>query len=133
MSIEFPLAYRQTLFGLLSDPKIPVTVRGPLKQRRYRFMVDTGARSVVASRRVAVEAGRNWRTLPPARLTGIEQGSIPARMGRLPIRVGPIDLTVRCLVVDNPRTPFVLGRADFFDRFVVIIDQPRRKIILIPE
>ena len=54
-------------------------------------------------------------------------------MGRLPIRVGSVDLTVRCLFVDNPRTPFVLGRADFLDRFVVTIDQPRRKIILIPE
>jgi hypothetical protein len=48
----------------------------------------------------------------------------------LPIRVGSTELSVRCLFAENPRTPFVLGRADFFDAFVVTFDQLQRNIIL---
>ena len=53
---------------------------------------------------------------------------MPARLGRLPIRIGGSELTVRCLFVDNPRTPLLLGRADFLDRFVLTVDQPGRRI-----
>jgi hypothetical protein len=38
--------------------------------------------------------------------------------------------TVRCLFVDAPRAPFILGRADFLDRFVLTIDPAQRRIIL---
>jgi hypothetical protein len=61
---------------------------------------------------------------------GIEQGSISARLGRLPLRLGDVELSVRCLFVDAPRSAFILGRADVLDRFVLVIDQPNALILL---
>ena len=43
MSIEFPLARKQTPFGPVSDPKIPVAVKLAAAYVTYRFLVDTGA------------------------------------------------------------------------------------------
>jgi len=135
MSFEFPLAYRRTPFGLLSDPQIPATVRGPAGDLDYRFLVDTGAEFAVAPRRLADEAGLIWHELPTVRMVGVEQRGVDARLGGLPLRIVSVELTVRCLFVDNPRTPFILGRADFLDRFILTLDQPGRRIILheVPE
>ncbi len=130
MSIEFPLVFNQTPFGWLSDPRIPVTVRGPSIDRRFRFLVDTGAAFALGPRRLAGLAGLDWARLAAARVVGVEQGSLPARLGPLRIRIGSAELTIRCLFVDNPRTPLLLGRADFLDRFVVTIDRPGGRIVL---
>jgi hypothetical protein len=55
---------------------------------------------------------------------------VAARVGRLRLRVGTVNLTVRCLFVDSPEAPLVLGRTDFLDRFVLTFDQPGGRIIL---
>lgn len=88
-SIEFPLLYKQTAFGLVSDPKIPVVVRTSAGYRTYRFLIDTGADFAVAPRRLAQEIGLDWHVLLEAHLIGIEQGGVRARLGHLPIRLGP--------------------------------------------
>ena len=130
MSFEFPLAFRRTPFGLLSDPQMPVTVRGPAGDLDHRFLVDTGAEFAVAPRRLADEVGLTWEELLPVRMVGVEQRGVEARLGGLPIRIAVVELTVRCLFVNNPRTPLILGRADFLDRFVLTVDQPGRRISL---
>jgi hypothetical protein len=55
-----------------------------------------------------------------------------ARLGHLPIRVAAEDLTVRCIFVDSSRVPLLLGRADFLDRFILMIDARRQKLVLTP-
>jgi predicted aspartyl protease len=130
MSIEFPLRHKQTPFGLISDPKIPVVVRTPTGDRTYYFLIDTGADFAVAPRRVAEQLGLQWATLPEIRVIGIEQGGVRARVGSLPLRLERIELIVRCFFLDTARAPFLLGRTDFLDRFVLTIDQAQRKIVL---
>jgi hypothetical protein len=44
--------------------------------------------------------------------------------------LGRIELTVRCLFVDAPNALFLLGRADFLERFVLTIDHSRQSIVL---
>jgi hypothetical protein len=130
MSIEFALAFRRTPFGRLSDPQIPVTGRCPGSYLDLRFLIDTGAEFAPAPRELAARAGLVWDALPAIRMVGVEQGSVPVRLGRLPIRIGESELVVRCRFAANSRTPFLLGRADFLDRFVLTIDLPRQRIIL---
>jgi predicted aspartyl protease len=130
VSIEFPLQQKLTPFGLVSNPTIPVTVRTPTADRIYAFLLDTGADFSVAPRRLARQIGLDWETLPEARVLGVEQGGVRARLGPLPLHLVDIALTVRCLFVDAPRVPFILGRADFLDRFVLTIDPAQRRIIL---
>ena len=62
---------------------------------------------------------------------GVEQGGVGARLGNMPIRIGNVELTVRCLFLDTQKALFILGRADFLDRFALTIDHLQRKIILV--
>ena len=43
--------------------------------------------------------------------------------------MGAPDFLVRCLFVDAPNAPFLLGRADLLERFVLTIDASRRRIL----
>lgn len=130
VSIEFPLRQKRTPFGLVSDPKIPVTIRLLRGDRRYYFLLDTGADFSLAPRRLAHQVGLDWEQLRASQVIGVEQRGVNARVGRLPIRVGPLDFTVRCFFVDALRTPFILGRADFLDHLILHIDPSARRIIL---
>ena len=130
MPIEFLLSRKLTPFGLVSDPRIPVTVYTHGGVRTYRFLVGTGADFSLAPRRLAEEVGLEWDDLHEGNVVGIERQGTAARLGRLQIRIGTIDLAIRCLFVDGPRVPFILGRADFLDRFVLIVDTPGDRIIL---
>ena len=130
VSIEFPLAQKSSPFGIISDPKIPISIRTLAGYFTYRFLVDTGADFSLAPRRLASQIGLDWNTLQETLVTGIEQGHVPARLGYLPIRIQELDVKVRCLFIDARKSLFILGRADFLDRFVLTIDHSRQRIIL---
>ena len=94
VSLEFPRRQKRTPFGLVSDPKIPVTVRLPHGDRRYYFLLDTGADFSIAPRRLAHQLGLHWEALRASHIIGVEQSGVHARLGLLPLRVGPLDFTV---------------------------------------
>jgi hypothetical protein len=104
VSIEFPLRSKLTSFGRVSDPTIPVAVQTLAGERTYMFLLDTGADFSVALRRLAHQVGLEWTALPEAQVVGLEPGGVRARVGQLPIRVGSLACTVRCLFMDTPRT-----------------------------
>ena len=130
MSSEFPLRQKRTPFGLVSAPKTPVHVRLLHGDRRYHFLLDTGADFSIAPRRLARQLGLEWDALRETQVIGVEQRGVHARLGLLPIRVGHLDFTVRCFFVDALRTPFVLGRADFLAHLILHIDPSARRIML---
>lgn len=117
-------------FGLISDPKIPLDVRTVAGYVTHRFLIDTGADFSLAPRALAAEVGLQWAALPESRVIGVEQGSVLARLGELPIRVKESELNVRCLFLEASLGLLILGRADFLDRFVLTIDQGRGRIVL---
>jgi predicted aspartyl protease len=130
VSIEFPLREKLTLFGRVSDPTIPVTIQTQAGARTYMFLLDTGADCAVAPRRLAHQVGLGWTSLPAAQVVGVAPGGVRTRVGPLPLRVGTWDFTVRCMFLDAPRAPFILGRADFLDRLILTIDPAQRRIVL---
>jgi hypothetical protein len=107
-----------------------VTVQTRTGTREYRFLVDTGADFSLAPRLLAERTGLDWERLSRGSIRGVEQAGVPARFGRLPIRLGDEALDVRCFFIDSPTTILILGRADFLDRFILTIDQPQRRITL---
>jgi predicted aspartyl protease len=130
VSIAFPLREKLTPFGRVSDPTIPVTIQTQAGVRTYRFLLDTGADCAVAPRRLAQQVGLTWAARPPAQMVGVGQGGGATRVGPLMVQVGPWTFTMRCLFVEGPRAPFMLGRADFLDRLVLTIDPTQRRIVL---
>jgi predicted aspartyl protease len=130
VSIEFPLREKLTLFGRVSDPTIPVTIQTQAGVRTYMFLIDTGADCAVAPRRLAQQVGLTWSSLPPAQVVGVGQGGVSTRVGPLTVQVGPWTFTMRCMFVEGPRVPFILGRADFLDRLILTIDPAQRRIVL---
>jgi predicted aspartyl protease len=97
--------------------------------RSREFLVDTGADLSVVPRRLAQEVGHHWDTLPVLAVAGVGQGRVHARLGTLPIRIGHLDLSVRCLFLDQPVAPFILGCTDVLDRFALTIDAGQGKIV----
>jgi predicted aspartyl protease len=130
VSIAFPLREKLTLFGRVSDPTIPVTIQTQAGVRTYMFLLDTGADCAVAPRRLAQQVGLTWSSLPPAQVVGMGQSGVSTRVGPLTVQVGPWTFTMRCMFVEGPRVPFILGRADFLDRLIVTIDPAQRRIVL---
>lgn len=129
MSIEYPLARRRTVFGLIVEPRIIIEVRTLTGYHSREFLVDTGADLSVAPRRLAQDMGHDWDGMPVIPVTGVGHGQVHARLGSLPIRIGQTDLSVRCLFLDQPVAPFILGCADVLDRFALTIDAGQGKII----
>ena len=130
MSIAFPLREKLTLFGRVSDPTIPVTIQTQAGVRTYMFLIDTGADCAVVPRRLAQQVGLTWASLPPAQVVGVGPGGVSTRVGPLTVQVGPWTFTMRCMFVEGPRVPFLLGRADFLDRLILTIDPAQRRIVL---
>jgi len=92
--------------------------------------LDTGADFSTAPRWLAEQTGLNWESLAATWVTGVGSEVMAVRAGALPIRLGDIDLTVRCLFIDSAAAPFVLGRADVLEHFVITIDASNQRITL---
>lgn len=128
--MDFELPFKETSLGRLSDPLVPVMVLTRTGIHEHQFLIDTGSDFSLAPRTLAEHMGLDWEGLPRGSVRGVEQGVVPARFGRLPIRLGGVRLDVRCFFVDSPTALSVIGRADFVDRFILTIDQPHARITL---
>jgi hypothetical protein len=128
-SCEFPLAWKQTPLGLVCSPEITVVVRTPGGTITRDFLIDTGAEVSVAPRGFAEDIGLIWDALPPIGASGLGPGQLDSRVAALAVRIGSVDLTLRCLFTDTPL--FLLGRLDFLDRFQLTIDTRAQRITLV--
>jgi predicted aspartyl protease len=129
-SIEFPLPRRSSQFGRIVEPRIVIDIKTLVGQRPREFLVDTGADLSVVPRRLVADLGYDWDSLPSVPVAGVGHGQVVARLGDLPLRIGHVELSVRCLFLDQPVAPFILGCADVLDRFALAIDASQGKIIL---
>jgi predicted aspartyl protease len=127
-SFEFPLLGKLTPFGEITDPTIPLVVHTVAGSPTYQFLLDTGADFSAAPRHLAHRIGLDWNSLPTARVVGVGVDATAARLGTLPLVFGGIELPVRCLFLDIPAAPFVLGRADVLEHFAITLDAGSRRI-----
>jgi len=69
-------------------------------------------------------------TCPQSCSYGIEGDGIKVYASQIQIRIGQVELKVRCLFSEKETTPYILGRADVFSRFNIIFDNRNKKIKL---
>jgi len=128
--MKFPLSEKPTKFGRIPDSKVPValhTIRGPVL---LNFLLDTGADFTMLPKHLASEMGIDLARCPTDRSFGIEGKGMKTYLSAILISIGPHRFTVRCLFAEREDVPYILGRADLFDRFSITFDNRRKKIIL---
>ena len=130
MRIEFPLREIKTEFGPLLDPTIELHVNTSVGYRRFRFFLDTGADFTMMPNSAAELLGLNLEEAQERKVTGIEGSGVSARLGRITLKVGFMEVTIPCLFSSIESMPFLLGRMEIFDRFNIAFDNQRKRVIL---
>ncbi len=130
-SIKIPYPKTDTIFGEISYPGLVVEVW--LTSRGYQpfeFILDSGADCTMVPRYMASLVGIQLPDVPDTYVRGITSGRMPANKGQLRLRLEGEEFEVRCLFTKSNRTPFLLGRIDFFSLFDVHFDNQNSQIIL---
>ncbi len=130
MRFEFPVREVQTPFGPLPEPVIECGVHTPRGIVPFRFFLDPGADVSMLPPSAAAFVGLRCDGAATMKVTGIEGGSVEAAVSELRLRIGSLDIAIPCLVSPIEDTPYLLGRAGIFDRFNVLFDNARRRIVL---
>jgi len=121
----------------IKSPSIPVTLSG--KGGKYRFiaLLDSGADISVVPQVVAELLGLD--------LTGSKEeargigGVVPAVQSNVTLEIGKahenytLNIPIKVLLVstsNEEEIPILLGRAGFFDKFVVTFNQREERILL---
>lgn len=110
-------------FGRLFFPRLKVQVKlatGIFQP--FEFILDSGADCTLVPRSMAQLTGFTLPQIPNASVSGISGRPIPAYIGNMTLRIENEEFTVRCLFTVSERTPFLLGRVDFFSLFSVKFD-----------
>jgi len=76
--------------------------------------------------------GINLGSQPDTLIRGVEatKRGLRAHKGELNVRFGGEEFSLRCLITESDRTPFLLGRLDFFSRFNITFDNAKEEVIL---
>ncbi|MFC1956302.1 aspartyl protease family protein [Chloroflexota bacterium] len=96
----------------------------------FAFILDSGADCTLVPRDVANWVGFHFPGTPDASVTGIFGRPMPAYKGQLKLRIRDEELNVRCLFTESNRTPFLLGRVDFFSKFDIKFSGQNCHIVL---
>ncbi len=119
-----------TIFGEIFYPGLVVEIL--LQNHGYQpfeFILDSGADCTMVPKYIASLVGFNLPDVPDTDVAGIA-GSIPAYKGSLSLRIQQESFKIRCLITESDRTPFLLGRLDFFCLFDVSFAGTDCQIIL---
>ena len=131
MSIEFPLVNKRTRFGIVPDSLIPVEILTKFGYQTLQFILDTGADFTMLPHHMADVMDVDLSTCPQGTSYGIEGDGVKVYASKIQIKIGPVELKVRCLFSKREDTPYILGRADLFSIFNITFDNKNRKVKLI--
>jgi hypothetical protein len=121
IKVDFPST--KSHFGKIFYPEIPIDVL--LATGVYQpisFILDSGADCTLVPYGLAKLVGFKLPSIPDTAVTGIRGGSIPAYKGKLRMRIDGEKLDVRCVFTQSNKTPFLLGRVDFFTVYDINFD-----------
>lgn len=79
---------------------------------------------------MAEDLGIDVSRCPADHCFGIEGRPLLVYHATIAVRIGHLDLSMRCLISESDTTPFLLGRADLFSRFSITFDNHHKTISL---
>lgn len=131
LSIRLDCPKTDTDFGEVFYPEFNVEIfLATGVYQPFAFILDSGADCTLVPRGVANLVGFQLPSRADASVTGIFGRPMPAYKGRLKLRIRDEELNVRCLFTESNRTPFLLGRVDFFSNFDIEFSSQNCHIIL---
>ena len=121
LSIRIPYTKKQTIFGEVCNPQIIIQVLTQYGYQRFIFLIDSGADCTIVPRAMARLVGINLGSQPDTLIRGAKatRRGLRAYKGELKVRFAGEEFSLRCLITESDRTPFLLGRLDFFSKFNV--------------
>ena len=131
MPIEIPYNNKRTAFGVVCNPELVVEVSTTIYgYQPFLFLLDSGADCTMVPRSMASLVGVTLPKVPDIYVGGISGPKLAAFRGSLNCRIGNEQFELRCLFTKSDKTPFLLGRIDFFNLFNVTFDNKNQQIIL---
>lgn len=131
LSIRLPCPSTDTIFGEILYPGLIVDVwLASVGYQPFEFILDSGADCTMVPRHMASLVGIQLPDSPDTYISGISGQRMPAYKGQLRMRIRTEEFELRCLFTRSNRTPFLLGRVDFFSLFDVRFDGRNCCIVL---
>ena len=132
MYIEFPLLKKITHLGIVSDPKVTISVLTKSGYRFFSFILDSGTDCTMLPRYEAEHIGIDLSLCPKSHSIGIEGQGINGYVAKITIKIGQDSFPIRCIFSEKDTTPYLLGKMDIFDKYNITFDNENEKIIFIP-
>lgn len=129
-SIRIPCPKTDTPYGEIFYPGLVVAVLLTSGYQPFEFILDSGADCTMVPRYLSDLVGIQLPDLPDTYIGGISGKKMPAYKGELRMKLRTEEFDIRCVFTRSNRTPFLLGRVDFFSLFDVCFDAANCRIIL---
>lgn len=129
---RFPFFYEESKpLGKVFLPLVRVSLWLPESETwlDFDFIVDTGSTATIIPSFLSSWLGLELGSLPEIKMAGVEGTGIKSWLAEIKIRIGQEVFSIPCFLVDNPRVPFLLGRAGVLEKFSLRFDNRRREVV----
>lgn len=130
--LTFPYQYKQIDYGKIINPLTYIPIKASWGWQPLWFLLDSGADTTLLTVSLGRSLGLDFDITKKTQLFGIGEKSVSAYQGKVTLRLGREVLDVRCYFIDAKESTLLLGRLDVFDRFNILFNTEKRKIILFP-
>ncbi len=130
-SIELTCPKTDTPFGEMFFPGVVAEILlSSGKYQSFEFILDSGADCTILPHFVASLTGNHLPKRADAHMTGVMGISQACYKGEVSLKIGTQEFQVRCLFTGSNKTPFLIGRIDFFSIFRILFDGNDCNIVL---
>lgn len=131
-TIRIPYRHKRIDEGIIPDPTTEIEVLTVKGWRKFDFLVDSGADTTCLPLEPYAELlGFKPDPEKKIKIGGVEGKGVTAYPGKIEIRLGEKELSLRCHFLRSRVMP-LLGRLDFWDKFSIFFDNKKKEIVLKP-
>lgn len=129
--IEFPYKIKQSRYTQqIFSPYVELKIR--TKEGKFvshRFIFDTGADFTSLPKYMAEVVGINLEKSPQEVMYTANNEPMTTYHAKVKICFGEEILNLPCVFTDKDDTPFLLGRVGFIDKYTIVLDGKKKKLI----